>query len=144
MSLDRGRRFATTVRVRYAETDAMRFVHHANHLVYFEVARTEALAAWGLPYHELEASGCAIPVLQSHCDHVAPARYGDTLAILADCHLVDGLRLRFDYEIRRDDASGPLVTTGHTVHVCMGATGRPRRPPPELLAILAAGDREAG
>lgn len=134
------RRFATRLSVRYAETDAMGFVHHANHLVYFEVARTEALAAWGLPYHELEASGCAIPVLQSHCDHVAPARYGDTLAILADGRMVDGLRMRFDYEIRRGDDSGPLVSTGHTVHVCMGASGRARRPPPELLSVLAACD----
>lgn len=144
MSLDPARCFATTLRVRYAETDAMKFVYYANHLVYFEVARTEALAAWGLPYPQLEAAGFAIPVLQSHCDHVSPARYGDTLAILADCSLVDGLRMRFDYEIRRDDALGALVSTGHTLHVCMGANGRPRRPPPELLAILAARGLNAG
>lgn len=138
MSLDPSRCFSTTVRVRYAETDAMKFVYYANHLVYFEVARTEALAAWGLPYHELEANGFAIPVLQSHCDHLSPARYGDNLAILAECGIVDGLRIRFDYEIRRDGVAGVLVSTGHTVHVCMSPEGKPRRPPPDLVAILAA------
>ena len=58
----------TRVTVRYAETDQMKFVYYANHLIYWEVARTECLASWGFPYHELEEKGFAIPVLQSHCD----------------------------------------------------------------------------
>ena len=35
------------VRVRYAETDQMRYVYYANHLIYWEVARTECFAALG-------------------------------------------------------------------------------------------------
>ena len=34
-----------TVRVRYAETDRMGLLHHANYFVYFEMARTEMLRA---------------------------------------------------------------------------------------------------
>ena len=37
----------TTIRVRYAETDRMGLVHHANYLVYFEQARTELLRSCG-------------------------------------------------------------------------------------------------
>ncbi len=37
----------TTIRVRYAETDRMGLLHHANYFVYFELARTEMLRAGG-------------------------------------------------------------------------------------------------
>lgn len=139
MNVDPTACFRTSIHVRYAETDQMRFVYHANHLVYFEVARTEALAAWGLPYAGLEADGIAIPVLQAHCDYLAPARYGDKLVVLMASSMVDRLRLRFDYEIRRGEAEEELVSTGHTVHVCMSMEGRPLRPPANLVAAIEAG-----
>jgi acyl-CoA thioester hydrolase len=122
----------TRIRVRYAETDQMRYVYYANHLIYWEVARTEGLAAWGFPYRELEDSGYAIPVLQAHCDYVSPARYDDELVILVRGSMPDKLRLRFDCETRRDSAEGPLIATGWTLHVCMDGIGKPRRPPREL------------
>ena len=34
----------TQIRVRYAETDRMGLLHHANYLIYFEQARTELVA----------------------------------------------------------------------------------------------------
>jgi len=126
----------TTIQVRYAETDAMKFVYYANHLVYWEVARTEALSALGLPYQDLEAAGYAIPVIQAHCDYLSPARYGDTLAVLAKPSMVDRLRMRFDYETRRGNSDGALIATGWTLHVCMDGNGTPRRPPKELATRL--------
>ena len=124
------------IRVRYAETDQMRFVYYANYLVYFEVARTDWLSAGGLPYHVLEREGVAIPVLQAHCDYLSPARYGDELRVLMRPSLVDGLRMRFDYETRRVDAEDGLLCTGWTLHVCMDAAGRPHRPPPTLRGLF--------
>ena len=144
MSIDPAACFRTAIRVRYAETDQMRFVHHANHLVYFEVARTEALASWGLPYATLESRGVAIPVLQAHCDYIAPARYGDELVVLMASRMADRLRLRFDYEIRRDDPAGELLATGHTVHACMSMEGKPIRPPAALVAAVEAGSSDHG
>jgi len=126
------------IRVRYAETDQMRFVYYANHLVYFEVARTDWLAARGMPYHVLESSGWAIPVLQAHCDYRSPARYGDELSIEVVPSLVDGLRLRFDYRTRRGSLDGKLLAEGWTVHVCMDREGRPRRPSGELRTLFPA------
>ena len=38
-----------TVRVRYAETDRMGLLHHANYFVYFEMGRTELLRARASP-----------------------------------------------------------------------------------------------
>jgi acyl-CoA thioester hydrolase len=125
------------IKVRYAETDQMRFVYYANHFVYYEVARTEWLATRGLPYHVLESTGFAIPVLEAHCDYRSPARYGDELVVRVSPSVVDGLRLRFDYRTLRGAAEGELLAEGWTVHVCMDREGKPRRPSTELRAILA-------
>ena len=38
----------TTVRVRYAETDQMGIVYHANYLVWFEVGRVELMRNLGV------------------------------------------------------------------------------------------------
>jgi acyl-CoA thioester hydrolase len=130
--------YTTEIKVRYAETDQMRFVYYANHLVYWEVARTECLAGWGFPYEDLEDRGYAIPVLQAHCDYLSPARYGDTLLVLTRTTMADRLRMRFDYETRRGTADGTLIAKGWTVHVCMDSEGNPRRPPKELVAKFGA------
>lgn len=125
------------IKVRFSETDAMRFVYYANHFVYYEVARTEWMEARGFPYHQMEEEGYGVPVLEAHCVYKKPARYGDVLWIRSTPSQVDGLRLRFDYETRRGGADGLLLDTGWTLHVCMDRSGRPRRPPEKLLAMMA-------
>ena len=42
------------VRVRYAETDQMGVVYHANYLVWFEVGRVELMRALGFEYKRME------------------------------------------------------------------------------------------
>jgi acyl-CoA thioester hydrolase len=140
MSLPAGRRYRTRIKVRYAETDQMGFVYYANHLVWFEVARTEALESWGLPYAGLERDGFAIPVLAAHCDYASPARYGDEVEVSMTGRMLDGLRFRFDYQVARVGQGSEPLSSGHTVHVCMGPGGRPRRPHPTLREILDAQD----
>lgn len=131
--------YSSAIQVRYAETDAMKFVYYANHLVYWEVARTDALAACGFPYRELEEQGFAIPVILAHCQYHAPARFGDTLVVLTKPTMLDRLRLRFDYETRRGTPDGTLIASGWTHHVCMDGNGAPRRPPKALAARLGSG-----
>ena len=52
------------VTVRYAETDMMGIVYHANYLTWFEIGRTTLLKELGLPYRQLEAEGYRLPVLE--------------------------------------------------------------------------------
>ena len=61
-----------TIRVRYAETDRMGLLHHANYLVYFEQGRTELLRERGLTYKDLEDQGflSAIPGLSFPYDRL--------------------------------------------------------------------------
>ena len=71
----------TEIPVRYAETDAMGVVYHANYLLYFEVARTDFLEKIGYPYARIESEGLMSPVVDVHLKYGSPLRYGDTALV---------------------------------------------------------------
>ena len=114
------------VTVRYAETDMMGIVYHANYLPWFEVARTQLLREQGFPYRQLEADGYRIPVLEVAAKFIRPAVYDDNLTIIATIREKPLLRIRLDYEVRRGDE---LLATGFTLHAFIDRDGRPVRPP---------------
>ena len=69
-------------RVRYAETDQMGVVYHANFLVWFEVGRVELMRALGVEYKKMEQEDdCHIMVADVHCRYHHPARYDEELRI---------------------------------------------------------------
>ena len=80
---DRNRRVCETrLRVRYAETDQMGVVYHANYFIWFEVGRVEMLRQLGFCYRDMEAAdGCYIAVVDARCRYKAPARYDDELIV---------------------------------------------------------------
>ena len=127
---------SSTVRVRYAETDQMGVAWHGEYFAWFEVARTDLLRERGWPYREMEAQGLRLPVTAIEARFVRPALYDDLLQVHARVVHVSGARVRFEYEVRRADAKGPLAT-GATEHAAIGVDGRPRRLPPELRRMLA-------
>ena len=69
------------IRVRYYETDAQGYVHHANYFQYFELARVEQLLALGHDYAELERDGIILVVTKIACRYHRPCRFGDTLRL---------------------------------------------------------------
>ena len=121
------------IQVRYSETDAMKFVYYANYLVYFEVARTSALAELGHPYWEMEKQKVLIPVLTSHCEYLKPARYGDQLRVQTLRWRLGQARIRFEYLVLRGEE---LLAKGHTEHAFMHPEGRPIRPPKEIVDLF--------
>ncbi len=122
----------TFIRVPYADVDRMGFVYYANYLVYFEMARSELLRDWGLPYTKLEAEGILLPVLEAHVDYGRPAHYEDLLTIRTlECRFT-GVRLRIGYDVLRDEEK---LASGYTVHACMTPQGRACRPPPSLRRL---------
>ena len=52
--------------MRYAETDRMGVVYHANYFVWFEVGRTDLLRNSGWTYREMESEGFNLPVIEAH------------------------------------------------------------------------------
>jgi len=126
------------VRVRYAETDQMGVVYHANYLVWFEVGRVEFLRAHGLSYKQMELDeGCMIAVVEATARYRAPARYDDELVVETELISARGAVVRFGYRVVRI-ADSVLLCEGHTVHVVVGRDMKKRRLPERFAARLTA------
>lgn len=135
----RGKVVETEVRVRYAETDAMGVVHHANYFVWFELGRTEYTRAIGHPYREVEARGVRLVVIEASARFHAPARYDDVVVIRTAAADVSKATLTFTYEARLP--GGTLLVEGQTVHAATDLAGRVRRIPEEVRTALGGGGR---
>lgn len=120
----------TQVTVRYAETDMMGVVYHANYLPWFEVARTHLLKENGMPYRQLEADGYRLPVLEVNARYIRPAVYDDLITLVVSLREKPLLRIRLEYEVLRGDE---LLATGYTLHAFIDLQGRPVRPPPQFV-----------
>jgi acyl-CoA thioester hydrolase len=113
--------YETTLRVRYAETDQMGVVYHANYIVWFEVGRVEMLRQLGFNYREMEQQdNVHIVVVDVRCRYKTPAHYDDLICIRTCLVNVRESLLRFGYEILRD-ADQTLLAEGETVHLVVGA-----------------------
>lgn len=119
------------VEVRYAETDQMGVVHHAEYVVWFEMARTRLCAESGWHYAEIERLGTYLMVTGVEVSYRRPARYGDTAQVACSLARLGSRGLAFAYRVTR---GGELLARGTTEHVWVDrATGRPCRMP-EVLA----------
>lgn len=121
------------IRVRYAETDAMGYLHHAQYLVYFEMGRTELLRVNGLRYRDMEARGLFYVVARMEVRYRVPARYDDLLTLTTRTTRLSRVRVDHAYELRRD---GELLTEGASTLVLVGTDGRPTTMPDDLYDIL--------
>ncbi len=116
----------TTVRVIYADTDAMGVVYHTNYIKWFEVGRCELLRSMGYPYAQMEGNGIMLPVIECNCKYILPAVYDDLLEITPRITEVKGATITLDYEIRRKDTQ-ELLVTGWTKHAITDLKFKPIR-----------------
>lgn len=109
--------YETEIRVRYAETDQMGIVHHANYLTWFEVGRSELCRAKGFSYKEMEEEEDALLVVaETYCRYKSPAYYEDVLTIRTRVGEVRSRSLRFFYEVYRE-SDDTLLAEGETLHL---------------------------
>jgi acyl-CoA thioester hydrolase len=118
-----------TVRVRYAETDRMGLLHHANYLVYFEMARTELLRHRGISYREIEDAGHFLVIVDIDCKFKRPAHYDDLLTVRTTVERVTHVKIVHRYEVFRDAL---LLAEGHSTLACVDRDGKPQALP-EML-----------
>lgn len=126
---------SSLIRVRYAETDAMKYVYYGNYATYFEVARVELLRTYGLSYRELEEIGVWMPVKDFQISYKLPALYDDELTIEVEVKSLPESRMVFDYITRRGEQI--LNTASTTLVFVSAASGRPVRCPDALMAVIA-------
>ena len=118
-----------TIRVRYAETDRMGLLHHANYLVYFEQARTELLRSLGFNYKDFEDQGYLLVLTKVEVRYLRPARYDELLTVRTTVARTTSVRIDHRYEVLRD---GLLLAEGATTLACVDRDGRPQALPEAL------------
>ena len=121
--------------MKYADTDQMGYVYYGRYTEYFEVARTEAMRAVGVPYSELERSGVALPVLELWIKYIRPCFYDEELILTTSIPELPQGRIIFETDISKKD--GQLLTKGR-VTLCFVdiKSGRPTKPPAALIKKL--------
>jgi acyl-CoA thioester hydrolase len=133
-------RTAIDFRVRYAETDQMGVVYHANYLIWCEIGRTELIRRRGSSYAELEREGVLLAVSEANLRFHASARYDDLVRVECWVEEVRSRAVTFGYLISRIE--GEVLTrlvSATTALVALGADTRPRKLPPELIESLSRG-----
>lgn len=112
------------IRVRYGETDQMGVVYHGNYYTWFEVGRSEFFNSLGYTYKKLEEEGIILPVIESYCEYIKPAKYFDEVIIRTNIDLLKGVRIVFNYEvIRKED--NILLANGKTTHAFVDKEMKP-------------------
>jgi len=126
--------FEVDLRVRYAETDQMGVVYYANHLVWFEMARTELFRSMGIEYSRLETEReIFLPVAEAYCRYRFPLRYDDEVAVRVKIKEIGTIRLSFEYEILKN---GKAAATGYTNHAFVDRSGRPVPVPVDIREAM--------
>lgn len=114
------------IRVRYAETDQMGVVYHGNYYTWFEVGRSEFFNSLGYTYKELEQEGIILPLTESYCEYIKPAKYFDDIIIRTKIIALKGIRITFGYEVIREEDHA-LLAKGKTTHAFVNKELKPVR-----------------
>jgi acyl-CoA thioester hydrolase len=117
------------IRVRYAETDRMGLLHHANYLVYFEQGRIELFRSQGYSYKDVEDQGYYLVLTRVEVKYKKPVFFDDALTLRTIIKRTTAVRIDHRYEMLRD---GTLVAEGESTLACVDAEGNPQALPDVL------------
>lgn len=120
------------IRIRYAETDRMGLLHHANYLVYFEQGRIELLRSQGLSYKDLEDQGYLLVLTKIEVRYRSPIHYDDLITLRTTVVRTTAVRIDHRYEILRD---GVPLAEGNSTLACVDREGRVQQLPPFLMDV---------
>lgn len=124
-----------SIRVRYAETDPMKYVYYGNYATYFEVARVELFRSLGISYDEIENQGIWLPVSEYSIKYLKPALYDELLEIHTYIKKFPGVRIEFEYEIY-NQSKQKLTEAKTTLFFLDAATNKVVKCPEFLKQLL--------
>lgn len=128
----------TWVDVRFAETDAMGVVHHGAYVIWFEIGRVAWMAAAGMPYAEVAASGHHFAVTGLHANYRTACRFGERVRLVTTLTKLRSRQVEFSYTLYNDGTDG-LLATAATEHICVDLTGQMAKIPETVIERLQAG-----
>lgn len=123
-----------TIRVRYAETDPMKYVYYGNYATYFELGRVELFRSIGISYDEIEKLGIWLPVSDYNIKYLKPALYDQKLEIHTYVKKIPGVRIEFEYEIYNEEKI--KITEAHTTLFFLDAVSNKIIKCPDFLMEL--------
>ncbi len=131
-------------RARYAETDQMGIVYHANYLPWCEIGRTELIRRLYRSYADVEREGVLLAVTDVSLRYHASARYDDRIRVVTTLEQVRSRGVSFLYEVQRveEDGSATRLASARTGLIAIDREGTPRTLPPALIAAFRAGATE--
>jgi acyl-CoA thioester hydrolase len=124
-------------RVRYAETDQMKVVHHRNYLVWCELGRTDLIRMLGASYAEIEKQGILLAVVEANLRYHAPARYDDRIRVKTIVREARSRSVTFEYTIENADTGEKLVTA-RTMLASINGEGKLVSMPEQMRRSLEA------
>jgi acyl-CoA thioester hydrolase len=125
-------------RVRYAETDQMGVVYHANYLVWCEVGRTDFIRSLGMSYADMERAGVALAVSELSIRYHAPARYDEVIRVTTTLSAVRSRAVTFDYVVT-SVASATRLASARTTLIAVDRAGRPTTIPEPMRRLFDPG-----
>lgn len=125
----------TSIRVRYGETDPMKYVYYGNYAEYFEVARVELFRSLGMSYDEIEKRGIFLPVSEYKIKYLKPALYDQILEIRTYVRKIPGIRIEFDYEIYNEE-NVKITEASTTLFFLNSETNKIVKCPDYLMALI--------
>ena len=124
-----------TLRVRYGETDPMKYVYYGNYAEYLEVARVELFRTLGISYDEIEKRGIWLPVSEFKIKYLKPAFYDEILEIHTYVRKVPGVKIEFEYEIY-NDSKQKITEASTTLFFLEATTNKVSRCPDFLMELI--------
>ncbi len=124
-----------TLRVRYGETDPMKYVYYGNYAEYLEVARVELFRTLGISYDEIEKRGIWLPVSEYKIKYLKPAFYDEILEIHTYVRKVPGVKIEFEYEIF-NDSEQKITEASTTLFFLAATTNKVSRCPDFLMELI--------
>lgn len=117
------------VRVRYADTDQMKYAYNGKYFEYFEVGRTEMMREVGLPYKVIEENGYFMPVIETKITFHNPAFYDELLEVETRVEQIPTSKVHIDHVVKAKERD-VVVATGYVELAFLNAqTYRPTRAP---------------
>src|SRR3990170_7898644 len=121
--------------VRYAETDQMKVVYHANYLVWCEMGRTDLIRRLGTSYADIERQGIALAVVDAMIRYHAGAKYEDRIRVRTTLVEARSRSVTFQYIIE-NAVTGAKLVTARTTLASINGEGRLVAMPQQLRQAL--------
>ncbi len=105
------------IQLRYADSDQMGVIYHANYFSFYEQGRTNYLRDLGFEYSDIEKNGIIFPIRDVSGKFIKSIFYGEKIHVLTRVHKLTKVKTTYYHEIFNSE--NELKASGYTTVVCV-------------------------